>query len=299
LWLSDDVASGWHVDSSGSDRGRPQVYGDAAIQFFLTIKYLYGLPYRAAQGFVDSLLTMAGLDLKSPCYTQACRRSATLSIKPEPISRTSGHRDIVVDSTGLKVYGEGEWKVRKHGASKRRTWRKLHLAVDPATHEILAHVLTGNDKSDDETFPELLECVPGDVGDCMGDGAYDKRGCFDACHKRGARLVAPPNRRAVPQKPGKERPELALRDAYVAKIDGLTQETGDKEKARKQWKIEAGYHRRSIAENAMFRFKTICGPTISSRSEPRQQTEVAVKINLLNRFAKLGMPVSVPVKTAA
>ena len=299
LWLSDDVAKGWYGGQAGGERGRPQVYGDAAVQFFLTIKYMYGLPYRAAQGFVDSLLATAGLDLKSPCYTQACRRSETLAVKPEPLTKASGHRDVVVDSTGLKVYGEGEWKVRKHGASKRRTWRKLHLAVDPATHEILAHRLTGNDKSDDAVFPELLEDVAGEVGDCMGDGAYDTQDCHAACHKRGAKLVAPPNRRAVPQKPGKEKPELALRDAYVARIDGLTEEIGDKEEARKQWKKETGYHRRSLGETAMFRFKTICAPKLSSRQEPSQQTEVAVKINLLNRFANIGMPLSVPVKIAA
>jgi len=250
LWLSDDVAEGWYGEPAGGDRGRPQVYGDAAIQFFLTIKYMYGLPYRAAQGFVDSLLAMSGLALRSPCYTQACRRSETLAVKPEPIAKASGHRDVVVDSTGLKVYGEGEWKVRKHGASKRRTWRKLHLAVDPATHEILAHRLTGNDRSDDAVFPELLEDVAGEVGDCMGDGAYDTQDCHAACHKRGAKLVAPPNRRAVPQKPGKERPELALRDSYVTRIDGLAEEIGDKEEARNQWKKETGYHRRSIGETA-------------------------------------------------
>src|SRR5688572_30123711 len=106
LWLSDDVSEGWHGERAGGERGRPQVYGDAAIQFFLTIKYMYGLPYRAAQGFVDSLLKLASLDLKSPCYTQACRRSETLAVKPEPLSKASGHRDVVVDSTGLKVYGE-------------------------------------------------------------------------------------------------------------------------------------------------------------------------------------------------
>lgn len=293
--MSDDVAAGWHSAEGGGLRGRPQVCGSAAIEFFLTIKHLYKLPYRATQGFADSLLSLAGLDLKSPCYTQACRRSGTLAVKLKHVAEGKGARDIVVDSTGLKVYGEGEWKVRQHGASKRRTWRKLHLAADPETHEILAHRLTGNDKSDDQVFPELLEGVEGDLGDCLGDGAYDKRGCHQACHARGAKLVAPPNRRAKTQKPGAERPEIALRDSYVARIDSLEAELGDKEKARKQWKKEARYHRRSLSETAMFRFKTICGPKLSSRREPNQQTEVAVKINILNRFAKLGMPVSLPI----
>src|SRR5688572_25437291 len=299
LWLSDDVAEGWYGDSTGGERGRPQVYSEAAIQFFLTIKYMYDLPYRSTQGFVDSLLKLAKLDVKSPCYTQACRRSEALAVKPEPISKAKGHRDIVVDSTGLKVYGEGEWKVRKHGASKRRTWRKLHLAVDPATHEILAHSLTGNDAGDGEEFPGLIDSVAGEIGDCMGDGAYDTKDCHEKCRERGAKLVAPPRRGAVVQKPGKETPGLALRDDYVKRIAALTEETGDAEEARKRWKKETGYHRRSIGETAMFRFKTICGPKLSSRQEPKQKTEVAVKVNILNRFTKLGMPVSVPVQIAA
>lgn len=299
LWLSDDIMETWHCQEQSGKRGRPVQYSDTAIELCLTLKNLYKLPYRAAQGFVSSLLNLAGFELESPCYSQMSRRAVKLAIKLQRICSTKGSLDIVVDSTGLKVYGEGEWKVRQHGVSKRRTWRKLHLAADPLDHEIVAYVLTGNEKSDDQVFPELLGGVKGEVEQCYGDGSFDKVGCYKVCHERGTKLIAPPNRLAILQKKGKKKPELIPRDAYVKRINALTEKLKDKEEARKQWKQEVDYHTRSISETAMFRFKTICGNTLSSRLMETQQTEVAIKINILNQFTKLGMPESYPVQIAA
>ena len=232
--------------------------------------------------------------MTSPCYSQMNRRSGKLAVKLKRTSTDKGSLDIVVDSTGLKIYGEGEWKVRQHGVSKRRTWRKLHLAVDPLDHEIVARRLTANDKSDDQVFPDVLNDVEGEVENSFGDGAYDKAGCYRTCHERGTKLIAPPNKLAIQQKKGKIKPELIQRDAYVNRINSLTLKLKDKEKARKQWKQEVDYHTRSISETAMFRFKTICGENLSSRLNETQQTEVHIKINILNQFTKLGMPDSYP-----
>lgn len=301
LWLSDDLEDTWYCkdkEQSGR-RGHPKQYSDSAIELCLTLKYLYKLAYRATQGFLESLLLLTGFSLTSPCYSQMNRRSGKLSVKLKRICANKGSLDIVVDSTGLKVYGEGEWKVRQHGVSKRRTWRKLHLAVDPLDHEIVARRLTGNDKSDDQVFPDVLNDVAGEVENASGDGAYDKIGCYRACHERGTKLIAPPNKLAIPQKKDKIKPELIQRDAYVNRINSLAQKLKDKEKARKQWKQEVDYHTRSISETAMFRFKTICGDTLSSRLNETQQTEVNIKINILNHFTKLGMPNSYPYEIAA
>jgi hypothetical protein len=294
LWLSDDIENSWVCQEASGKRGRPKQYSDVAIELCLTVKYLYKLPYRATQGFVDSFLERFGFSLQSPCYSQINRRSPALAVKLKRISTSKEKLDIVVDSTGLKVYGEGEWKVRTHGAGKRRTWRKLHLGVDPLDHEIVSWELTGNDKSDDQVFPDVLKGVEGEVERCFGDGAYDKKPCYDACYARQVSLITPPRIDAVPQKQNKINPSMIPRDRAIERIKSLEKTLGDTDKARKQWKHEIDYHTRSIAETAMFRFKTICSGNLASRNESSQKTEVAIKINLLNAFTACGMPRSYP-----
>lgn len=296
FWLSADIASNWYHKEKSEKRGSPLIYSDVAIELCLTIKHLYKLPYRATEGFVDSILKRVGLDLKSPSYSQMNRRSKELGIQLRRAFPTKERLDIVVDSTGLRVYGEGEWKVRQHGFSKRRMWKKLHLAVDPLDHEIVSWKLTSNGKSDGQVFPGLLDCVEGQVENSFGDGAYDKIACYRACHERGVKNIAPPKKLAIVQRKGEIRPELIQRDAYIQRINTLTHTLHDKDKARKQWKIEVDYHNRSIAENAMFRFKTISSGTLTSRLIQHQTTEVAIKINILNQFTKLGMPDSYPIQ---
>lgn len=299
LWLAPDTALWWNNADRSGKPGCPKEYSDAAIELCLTLKYLYKLPYRATQGFVESLLVLAGLALTCPCYSQMNRRSKTLPVKLRRVSGRKGHLDIVLDSTGLKVYGEGEWKVRTHGVGKRRTWRKLHLAVDPLDHEVVAWELTGNDKSDDQVFPDVLQSVEGEVERCFGDGAYDRKPCYDACHERGALLITPPRVDAIPQKPGKTNPSMVPRDRAIARIKALEKTLGDIENARKQWKQEIDYHTRSISETAMFRFKTISGDKLVSREDCQQKTETAIKINILNQFTQLGRPYSYPVELEA
>lgn len=294
LWIEEGLIESWIKADKSGKRGRSNTYSDQAIEFCLTLKYLYRLPYRATEGCVNSLFELMSIDLKSPSYTQMQRRSKKLNVKLKRITKNKGNIDIVVDSTGVKIYGEGEWKVRQHGVGKRRTWKKLHIAMDPLDHEFVSWELTGNDKSDDQVFPDLLKNIEEEVERSFGDGAYDKKSCYEACHKKGTSLITPPRKDAVPQKENKIDSSMVPRDRAIERIKSLEKKLGSMEEARKQWKIESDYHTRSVAETAMFRFKTICGGNLSSRTTENQKTEVVLKINILNQFTKLGMPRSFP-----
>ena len=294
LWVEEGLIESWINPDKNGRRGRSNTYSDKAIKFCLILKYLFRLPYRAAEGWINSLIELMRIDLKSPSYTQMQRRSKKLNVKLSRMPEPKGNLDIVVDSTGLKVYGEGEWKVRQHGVGKRRTWKKLHITMDPLDHEIVSWKLTENDKSDDQVFPDLLKNIEEDVITSFGDGAYDKKPCYDACHEKGTSLITPPRKDAILQKEKKIELSMVPRDRAIERIKSLEKKLGSIEEARKQWKIEADYHTRSVAETAMFRFKTICGENLSSRTAENQRTEVALKINILNQFTKLGMPKSFP-----
>lgn len=294
LWIEDGLSESWLATEKRGKRGRSYHYTHKAMEICLTLKYLYKLPYRAAEGWINSLFELMRIDLKSPSYTQMQRRSKKLEVRLKRAVDNKGSLDIVVDSTGLKIYGEGEWKVRMHGIGKRRTWKKLHLAVDPLDQEIVSWDLTGNDKSDDQVFPDLLQSIEGKVERSFGDGAYDKKGCFEASYGKGVCLITPPRKDAIPQKENKKEPSLEQRDRYIERISSLEQKCGSSEEARKLWKIERDYHTRSLAETAMFRFKIICGGNLVSRLMETQKTETALKVNILNQFSKLGMPLSWP-----
>jgi hypothetical protein len=200
------------------------------------------------------------------------------------VSPVQGAKHIVVDSTGLKVYGEGEWKVCQHGYSKRRMWRKLHLSVNEATQSIEAVVLTEAGVDDAEAGGQLLDETAGPIEQVSGDGSYDKRKFYDACVEREVQhITIPPQRNArIWQYGNSSKPPLP-RDQNLRRIRRV---------GRKRWKQESGYHRRSLAETAMFRFKVIFGNTLSTRTLPRQITEARIKCAALNCMTQLGMPES-------
>jgi Transposase DDE domain len=187
----------------------------------------------------------------------------------------------VIDSSGFKVYGEGEWTVRQHGWRSRRTWRKLHLAVDEATGEIVAAVASTADVSDDEAVPELLGPAPGPVRQISADGAYDKRRCYEAIEECGAKAVSPPRRAAKIWQHGNSGDPPWQRDENLRAI---------RRHGRRRWKRESGYHRRSLAETAFFRMKTVFGSALRARDFPQQATELFIKVAALNRMTHLGMP---------
>lgn len=289
IWVEEDLGEKWY-NAEVFQRGRPYIYNDVCIEFLLSIKAILGLPYRQTQGFVRSLFRLMNLDLQVPSYSQTSRRSVGLEVDIR-IQNPTGPIHLVMDSTGLKVYGEGEWKVRKHGVSKRRTWRKLHLALDEKTGMIHAGTLTENDKDDASQLEPVLAQIEVAIDKFSGDGAYDKSKVWDILYQAGIEGVIPPQRNAVlwNDKNG------TLKEHDRNKILLEIAQYDDYEQGRKQWKEDSGYHRRSLSETAMFRFKKIFGSELYSRKMETQQIEAQIKIAVLNRMTAIGMPISVAI----
>jgi hypothetical protein len=279
VWF--DPSMQWEAAPSGR-RGRQQAYSDAAIQVCLTIKVLLGLPLRQTTGFVASLLELSGLGWAVPDFSTLSRRQKTLDVTI-PYRGSKGALHLLVDSTGIKVEGEGEWHTRKHGGSKRRVWRKIHLGIDEETLEIRAVEVTSSNVGDAPTLPDLLAQIPvnEDIAAVTADGAYDTRACHDAIAARGAAAIIPPRRNARPWKPdtagARTRNEILRASKHLG---------------RALWRNWSGYHRRSRVEAKMNCVKLL-GQRLMSRDFDRQVAEVQIRVAVLNRFTALGIPVTV------
>ncbi len=282
VWVSPEVVAAWMAAPAAGrrPRGHPQVYADLAIDCMATVRAVYHLGLRATQGLVQSLFKLMDVKLKTPSYSTLSRRQTSLTFKP-PQRGPGAAWHLVVDSTGVKVFGEGEWKVRQHGVTKRRTWKKLHLGVDEATGEIVAVAVTDNSVSDATELPALLAQIPAPLRQVSGDKAYDTRRCYDAIRKRGARASIPPRRGAKIWQHANTKAERLIRDENLRAL---------RKHGRQAWKEASGYHRRSLAETAMSRFKRILGPTISARTFAGQAAEIKVRCNILNTLSQLGRP---------
>lgn len=276
----------WVVEDLSGKRGASLLYSDLAIGTMATVKAVYRLAGRQCQGFLESIFELMGIDLPVPDHSTLSRRLGQLSIEL-PIVPKQGARHVVVDSTGVKVYGEGEWKTRQHGVSKRRTWRKLHLGVDEATGEIVAMVVTTNDVGDGQVLPDLLEQIEDELEQVSTDGAYDHRHCYDEIDAKGAKAVIPPRKDAKIWQHGNRKGKPHPRDENLRSI---------RKHGRKRWKQESGYHRRSIAETTMFRFKTIFGGNLSARQFDNQAVELFIKCAALNRMIQNAKPDSYKVE---
>ncbi len=277
VWLSPNLA--WRALKGSGKRGRPLVFSDAAIQCVLTLKVLFQLPLRAAQGMAGSLIRLAGLDWPVPHYSTLSRRQKNLTVEI-PYRSCGEPLHLVIDSTGLKVLGEGEWKVRKHGADQRRVWRKVHLAIDADSHDVRAVEMTDHRHGDSEILPGLLAQLPEEerIAVISGDGAYDTRTVYEASTARNSALLVPPRRNG---KPWKTRTAGASeRNETLRAIKHL---------GRRLWKRWSGYHRRSLAETAMSRFKRL-GERLAARDPARQVAEVQIRCAILNTCNRLGMP---------
>lgn len=280
FWVSEEAIEQWLETKKTGKRGASRTYSDRAIEVMATLKGLYQWAGRQIEGFVESVFSLMNITVDVPDHSTLSRRMKTLEIEI-PVQPQGKARHVVIDSTGVKVYGEGEWKTRQHGVSKRRTWRKLHLALDESTGEILAVVASGNDTADCEVLSLLLEQIEDEIEQVTADGAYDTRNCYEDIEQRKAKAVIPPRKGAKIWVHGNTKAQRHQRDENLRQIRG---------KGRKRWKQDSRYHRRSLAETGMFRFKTTFGDRLSARNFDNQATEMFVKCAALNKMIQLGKP---------
>ncbi len=279
IWLDKDMQ--WLAAPSGKP-GRSKTFSDAAIQFCLTVKCLFNLPLRQALGLVQSLLRLAGLPWLAPDYSTVCRRQKGLDVQVRYRPSRNGLH-LLADSTGIKFLGEGEWKTKKHGAERRRQWRKVHLSIDAQSLQIRAIVVTTNEVGDSSVAAELLGQIPihETVISFTGDGAYDTHDVYKACHQRQTLPIIPPRKGARLRKGI----EFAHRNEAVKACKRL---------GRPIWKRWIGYHRRSLIETKMNCFKRL-GEKVMARTFERQVVELNIRASILNQFTELGTPQTVAV----
>lgn len=274
IWLDKDMV--WLAAKAGRP-GRPPVFSDTAIQFCLMVKVLFGLPLRQTTGMVSSILEMAKLAWPVPDFSTLSRRQKSISVEISS-RRAPGPLNLLVDSTGIKFLGDGEWLARKHGTHRRRQYRKVHLAMDTATGDIRAVEFTSSRHGDSPVLPDLLDQIPPDeqIGTVTGDGAFDTRRCHTAILERGGTAVIPIRRNG----------RLWKEDcsAAPARNDILR---ATRRLGRANWKHWSGYHVRSRIEARMRCLKSF-GERIASRDPDRQTAEVHIRIALMNRFNALG-----------
>ena len=290
FWFSEECIEQWLNTERSGKRGRPEKYSSIAIECGLTLKALLKLTFRSTEGFIRSLSELMGLNLEVPDYSLLCKRQRTLEMKLPKKAALAGEKlNILVDSTGLKVFGEGEWKVRQHGTMKKRLWRKLHVALNTDTQEIEGFELTDLGTQDWQGFETLITEIEQELGDVICDGAYDRFPCYELATTKQFELIVPPQRNARTSEERKKKISKAKR-VFLQGRDAVIQSI--RELGRKEWKIAAGYHRRSLVETMMFRIKTILGNKLSSRRFDNQKVETRIWCKIINHMTKLGMPMS-------
>ena len=277
LWLSAYAADAWRPSPSGRP-GAPTKFSDCAIETALTLRLVFRLPLRQAEGFLRSVLSLMDVDLEAPDHTTLSRRSRNLNVELHRVP-AKGPIHLVVDSTGLSIVGEGEWAAAKHGGRGHRGWKKLHLAVDRAG-VIVAHALTEPTVDDATTGIDLIETVDDEIARVTADAAYDTIAFYDAATARGATVVIPPNKTACVSR---RRHRSGARDRTIKRMKKL---------GRRRWKKAAGYRRQAQVENAFFRYKSIIGSDLRARSPGGRVTEAVLACNVLNRMTELGRPES-------
>lgn len=280
LWFAEDVLAAWEHGNREVKVGRPFIYSNTAIECLLALRELFQLPYRQTEGLGRALVKLMGVEVAIPDFTSLAKRAARLKVSLE-LLRIEGPIDIVIDSTGLKVFGAGEWRSDAYRHPKRRTWRKLHLSIDAASQEIVAETLTSQKCDDADLVPELLAQIESSVKKLYGDGAYDKWKVYDELDREQIQPVIPPRRRAVIKQHGNCAGKPLPRDEAIRGIRRL---------GRRRWKEEIGYHRRSLIETSMSRLKRAFGTRLKNKRFENQQTETRLRCKLLNRFTQLGLP---------
>ena len=278
VWFSEEAIEGWRAAPRTTRGGQP-CYSDLAITTALTLRTVFRLPLRQAEGLIGSILQLLGLDLAVPDHSTLSRRAETLEVLRPKASSEPVH--LLVDSTGLKLCGPGEWLVEKHGSKRRRGWRKLHLATDADTGRIVAAVLTDKDADDGSQVGALLDQIEGAVASFTGDGAYDQDNVYTEVTTRQseAAVIVPPRANAVPSETAETAP--TQRDGHLQCIA---------ERGRIGWQRASGYNDRALVEADISRWKRVIGDGLRSQTGGRQATEVAIAASVLNRMLELGRP---------
>jgi hypothetical protein len=283
LWMSEDAIEKWQSPRKPHFIGAPEQYSDDAILCMMALKVVYHLPYRQLVGFMLSAFALMQIVLKVPHFTTVAARAKLLGKHFKKLSKVRP-KDLVFDSSGFKVYGEGEWKVRQHGKQKRRRWKKFHIGICPRTHEIIVAEVTELETADCEVGPRLMKKVPRSVTRGIGDGAYDTWDCYKTAYEKGQELVVPPRAGAVLHE--EKEPWHRKRNDAIRQIIGL----GEGEEAIALWKKLVGYHDRSLVETAFSRLKGIFGHKLFSKTIKTQEVELNLKAYVMNRMTQQGMP---------
>jgi hypothetical protein len=278
LWIEDSVVESWQTRGPGGQAR----YADAAIQTSLMLRTAFKLPLRQTEGLMASVLTLMNQTITAPDHTTVSRRAVALPVI-QPASVPDGPLHLLIDSTGLQVYGAGQWLEAKHGAKSRRKWRKLHLAVDAGTGMIVAQTLTDQDTDDPSQVAPLLAQIDERIARVTADGAYDGEPTYETIAARGddIKVVIPPRSTAVPSG---EAGSPTQRDRHLEMIT---------EQGRLAWQVSNDYGRRSLVETTMGRYKLLIGPRLRARGFAAQQTEAAIGVAVLNRMLATGHPDSV------
>jgi hypothetical protein len=278
VWFTEEAIAAWCAEPR-TTRGGQSHYSSLAIRTALTLRAVFRLALRQTEGLIGSILQLLGLDLAVPDHSTLSRRAETLEV-PRPIPRT-GPVHLLVDSTGLRLCGPGEWLVEKHGTQRRRSWRKLHIGVDAESGQILASELTSHDVDDGSQVEPLLDQITAPLVSLTGDGAYDQAGIYGTVAERHpeADVIVPPRSTAVLSEDVEATP--TQRDRHLQSIA---------EHGRMGWQKRSGYSRRALVEASISRLKRVIGDALRSRTDRRRATEIAITVHALNRMLELGRP---------
>ena len=285
FWLDKEAIDNWYEkDQENTGSGAPRQYTDFSITICHEIRQVYRLPLRQSEGFINSIFSMMGLNIKCPNYSVLSKRLLKLNIPcPRYTKKDTADDDvaaIAIDSTGLKRFGRDEWHQEKHKVSAKRSWRKLHVCVDDK-HYIYGTVLTDRFASDKGTIDDLIEQVATTSANHVSlDGAYDSNDVYVSLKNKfpNAKVVIPPDKNAIMHDNNHH-----IRNQHLKEIQ---------EHGRKSWQKENQYGRRNISELSIQRRKRILGNYLHAREFTRQKIEAMIGSGILNKMTSLGMPQS-------
>ena len=282
VWISEDAVGLWS-SSRRTTPGGQRRYSDLAIETCLTLGLVFHQPLRQTQGLMRSIAVLLGVAIAVPDFSTLSRRGEGLTLHTTRKTSQSSPVHLVVDSTGLKVFGEGEWLEEKHETKrKRRSWRKLHLGLDLVSGEIVCSDLTKDDVGDPTVLPDLLDQIDGPVDLFLADGAYDGEPTSDLLAARFGSTIEvtiPPPKNATLSPNAATDP--TVRDCHIAEIAA---------RGRMAWQKATGYNQRSRGETLMGRWKAVIGPKLKARNFQNQRTEAKIGVRVLNQMTGLGRP---------